>query len=174
MHSFWILLSLHAGGLHDINHIINQTNHSLLQLVAWNIHQDLAIHDVLDHHILLLQGQCPWTTQASSLPTIHIAYRRHQQHHCYDANYNPLHLLEGHYWAIVKIAQRQQCRPFPPNDNPFAVLAVDDVEMTDALSARPRGNGGTTSVLATHDEEMTDAVSASTRGNGSTSVSPRH
>ena len=125
-------------------------NNFLLQLVAWNLHQNLAIHDVLDHHILTLQGQCPWTAQVSSLPTIHIAYRRHQQHYCYDANFNPLHRLDGHYWAIVKTAQRPARSP-PPNNNPFAVLAVDDVEMSDR-----------------------DAVSPHPQGNGRASVSPRH
>lgn len=115
-------------------------NNFLLQLVAWNIHQNLAIHDVLDHHILTLQGQCPWTAQASSLPTIHIAYRRHQQHYSYDANFNPLRRMDGHYWAIVKTPQRPARPPPNNNNNPFAVLAVDDVEMSDADSLRPQGN----------------------------------
>jgi hypothetical protein len=114
------------------------TNHHLLQLVAWNQRINIGIHDVLDDHVITIQGQRPWLPQMNILPTVHIAYRRHQQHWSYNADYTPRAKLDGHYWAITT-STMQPSHPLSVS-NRFAVLGSDDVDMPDAEPPQNRGN----------------------------------
>ena len=122
------------------------TNQYLLQLVAWHINKDIEIHDVLDDHVITLQGQRPWNSTSNSETqngTICIAYRRHQQHWSYDNNFSPLAKLDGHYWGIVALStnshRRRQQQPLS-TFNSFSPLASNDVDMQDATSQNTSGN----------------------------------
>ena len=79
------------------------TDNHCLQLVAWQLRQDICIHDVYDFHELVIQGKLPWQTEIVSVlgPPIHIAYRRHAMFSYYDQDYKPIGKLEGHYWGII-------------------------------------------------------------------------
>jgi hypothetical protein len=114
------------------------TNHHLLQLVAWTLHSNIAIHDVLDDHVITIQGQRPWQPQMNIAHTVHIAYRRHQQHWSYNPDYTPRAKLDGHYWAIIS-STTQISHPLPVS-NHFAVLGSEDVDMPDAIPPQTRGN----------------------------------
>ena len=124
------------------------TNQYLLQLVAWHINKDIEIHDVLDNHVITLQGQRPWdltSNPEARNETICIAYRRHQQHWSYDNDFAPLAKLDGHYWGIVELTtstnqHRHQHQQPLSTFNSFAPLANNDVDMQDSTSPNTSGN----------------------------------
>jgi hypothetical protein len=114
------------------------TNNYLLQLVAWHLNKQITIHDVLDDHTISLDGKRPWTSHPAPTSTLGIAYRRHQQHWSYNADFTPRARLDGHYWGIVPLLSRPR-QPLPTH-NRFSVLTDDDTAMLDAPPSPPLGN----------------------------------
>ena len=93
---------------HDLTTDGKYADNYTLQLVAWTLQRTIVIYDTFDFHQIELRGQHPWSTDnpASIAQPIYIAYRQHRMFSLYDAEYNPLGKLEGHYWAIVSLQQQ--------------------------------------------------------------------
>jgi hypothetical protein len=102
---------------HDLTTDGEYADNYTLQLVAWNLERKIVIYDTFDFHQIELSGQRPWSTanSASIAHPIYIAYRQHRKFSLYDAEYNPLRKLEGHYSMIIGLSflsnsnQRSQC-----------------------------------------------------------------
>ena len=108
---------------HDLTTDGKYANNYTLQLVAWTLERTIVIHDTFDFHQIELSGQRPWSTAspASIAHPIHIAYRQHRMFSLYDAEYNSLGKLEGHYWAIIPL--QQQPETTVPTHNYFQPLS---------------------------------------------------
>jgi hypothetical protein len=108
-------VSLTTPGIYTDNHC--------LQLVAWQLQQDICIHDVYDFHELVIQGKLPWQAETVPVlgPPIHIAYRRHATFSYYDQDYKPIGKLEGHYWGII-LLQENLSTEIIRNHNYFQTL----------------------------------------------------
>jgi len=119
---------------HDLTTDGKYADNYTLQLVAWNLERKIVIYDTFDFHQIELSGQRPWSTanSASIAHPIYIAYRQHRKFSLYDAEYNPLGKLEGHYWAIIPLQQQPEITV--PTHNFFQPL--------DSSADHPtRGNG---------------------------------
>jgi len=107
---------------HDLTTDGEYADNHTLQLVAWNLERTIVIHDTFDFHQIELSGQRPWSTAspASIAHPIHIAFRQHRMFSLYDAEYNSLGKLEGHYWAIIPLQQQPEI--IVPTHNYFQPL----------------------------------------------------